>query len=292
MTTDPLAPTLIDAHGKHAQAVAFTRDGALLVSCGQDAAVRLWSTQDFGAKGAFEGHTKCVNTLSLHPKGERIATGASDGDVRVWSFPGGATLERFPDASHARYSRDGRHLGLIRGKCDAQVLGADDHVPRCEAHKVDARLTAIEFTADGAELLAGGGSGSIYRMDCRGGEVIDRIDAHPSVVAALALAPDGGRLASTGMDGRLALFDTATWDEERSVPLEAQGGTLQIAFAPDSAHVAVSADGLLQIFDAATGARTLRLEIKVKGVYGIAFSPEGDLLAAACADGKIRIYVV
>ena len=36
-------PLVLEAHGKHAQAVHFTRDGKRLVSSGQDAHVRVWS---------------------------------------------------------------------------------------------------------------------------------------------------------------------------------------------------------------------------------------------------------
>ena len=46
-TPAPGEPIVIDAHGRHAQAVAFTKDGKRLVSAGQDACVRFWSVPVF-----------------------------------------------------------------------------------------------------------------------------------------------------------------------------------------------------------------------------------------------------
>lgn len=72
-------PFVIDAHGRHAQAVAFTKDGKLLVSTGQDACVRLWSVPGFEAAAVFEGHTNSVNSISFSPDSALLATGSTDG---------------------------------------------------------------------------------------------------------------------------------------------------------------------------------------------------------------------
>jgi WD40 repeat protein len=83
---------VLDAHGRHAQAVAFTKDGKRLVSTGQDACIRLWSIPGFQAEGMFKGHANSVNSMSFSPDGTLLATGSTDGTVRVWSFPQGRCL--------------------------------------------------------------------------------------------------------------------------------------------------------------------------------------------------------
>ena len=70
-------PIVLDAHGRHAQAVAFTKDGKRLVGTGQDACVRLWSVPGFQAEGVFEGHAHSVNSLSLKA-GILLAPGSCD----------------------------------------------------------------------------------------------------------------------------------------------------------------------------------------------------------------------
>src|ERR1700732_5132844 len=109
-------PIVIDAHGRHAQAVAFTKDGKCLVSAGQDACVRLWSVPGFEANGVFEGHSHSVNSLSFSPDGSLLATGSTDGTVRVWSFPQGKCLHVLAKQLTARFSPDGTHLATISAK--------------------------------------------------------------------------------------------------------------------------------------------------------------------------------
>ena len=75
-TPAPGEPIVIDAHGRHAQAVAFSKDGKWLVSTGQDACIRLWSVPGFQAAGVFEGHANSVNSISLSPDGSLLATGS------------------------------------------------------------------------------------------------------------------------------------------------------------------------------------------------------------------------
>src|SRR5271166_6552316 len=106
-------PIVIDAHGKHAQAVAFTKDGKHLVSTGQDACIRLWSVPGFQAEGVFEGHKNSVNSLSFSPDGTLLATGSTDSTVRVWSFPQGKCLHVLAKQSTAWFAPDGKHLATI-----------------------------------------------------------------------------------------------------------------------------------------------------------------------------------
>jgi WD40 repeat protein len=113
----PSEPTVLDAHGRHAQAVHFTRDGKTLVSAGQDARIRLWSVPDFAPAGELSGHAKSVNTLSFSPDEKLLATGASDPAVRLWSFPEGKTLHTLARQVHAVLSPDAARLEPRR--CDA-----------------------------------------------------------------------------------------------------------------------------------------------------------------------------
>jgi WD40 repeat protein len=281
-------PMVLDAHGRHAQAVAFTQDGKRLVSAGQDARVRLWSVPGFQAEGVFEGHGHSVNVLSFSPDGSLLATGSTDGTVRVWSFPQGKCLHILAKQSTALFSPEGTHLATISVKGRIVFWDAKTGKEVKTLPVLDKRITALTFMSDVATLLVGG-TGPIHRVTLPEGKKEGELAGHKVVVTCLRFTPYGKLLASTGGDGTLRLWSTKDWSEVRTVELRASG-VFQLAIAPKGDVVSVSADHLIQTFSIKDGKVVGRIELPVKGVYGLAISPDGRYLANAAADGKVRIW--
>ncbi|MEP7272395.1 MAG: WD40 repeat domain-containing protein [Acidobacteriota bacterium] len=279
---------VIAAHGRHAQAVRFTSDGKLLVSVGQDARIRLWSVPDFAAAGTFEGHSKSVNSISFSTNGRTLATGSTDKTVRVWSFPDGRCLHTLEEQLVGLFAPDDDRLATISVR--GQVVGWDSLTAErlWSIPALDKRTTAIEFSPDGKSLLIAG-TGPIQRMAVADGKKEGELAGHSVVVACLCVSPDGKLLASTGGDGYLRLWLTKDWSEMRVVKLVGTG-VLQIAFSPQSDYLALAADYAIQCYGVADGAVVDRIEVPIKGLYGIAISPDGKYLANAAADGKVRIW--
>lgn len=281
-------PVVIEAHGRHAQAVAFSKDGQRLISAGQDACVRLWAVPAFQAAGVFQGHANSVNSLSLSPDGTCLATGSTDGTVRVWSFPRGQCLHILPKQVTAVFSPTGDQLATISAKGRIVLWDVRTGQEQQTLPAVDRRVTALAFAADAATLLVGG-TGPIHRVSLPAGKKEGELVGHKVVIACLRLTPDGKRLASTGGDGSLRLWSTEDWSEVNKVDLGACG-VLQMAIAPRGDAITVSADHLIQTFAIKDGQCVGRIDLPVKGVYGLAISPEGRFLANAAADGKVRVW--
>jgi WD40 repeat protein len=281
-------PIVLDAHGRHAQAVAFTRDGKRLVSTGQDACIRLWSVAGFQAEGVFEGHANSVNSMSFSPDDTLLATGSTDGTVRIWSFPQGRCLHILEKQTTARFSPDGAQLATISARGRIVLWDARTGKEIKALPALDKRVLALTFLPDAATLLVGG-TGPIHRIRLPEGKKEGELAGHKVVVVCLRLTPDGQLLASTGGDAALRLWSTKDWSEVRKVDLRASG-TFHIAIAPNGDVVSVGADHLIQTFSLKDGKLAGRIELPVKGVYGLAISPDGRYLANAAADGKVRVW--
>jgi WD40 repeat protein len=279
---------VIDAHGRHAQAVHFTRDGKLLVSAGQDACVRLWSVPGFTPAGTLEGHKNCVNSLSFTADERLLATGSTDGSVRIWSLPEGRCLHTLDKQVRGEFAPAGDRLATISARGQVLLWAAQSGDQLSSIPALDKRTIAVAFSPDGNSLLIGG-TGPIHRVSVADGSKVGELAGHKVVVICVQVSPDGRWLASTGADGYLRLWSTSDWTEARSVKLE-RTGVLHIAFAPRSDVVAVTADYLIQEYAVKDGRVTDRIEVPLKGVYGVAISPDGKYLANAAADGRIRVW--
>jgi WD40 repeat protein len=281
-------PLVLDAHGRHAQAVAFSKDGKWLVSTGQDACVRLWSVPDFRAEGVFEGHANSVNSLAFSPEGTLLATGSTDGTVRIWSFPQGRCLHVLAKQATATFSPAGTQVATIsvKGRIVLWDTSTGEGITTLPA--LDKRVLALIYLSDATTLVVGG-TGPIHRVRLPEGKKEGELVGHKAVVTCLRLTPDGQMLASTGADGTLRLWSTRDWSEVWKVSLRA-AGVFQLAIAPEGDVVSVAADHLIQTFSLTDGKLVGRIDVPAKGVYGLAISPDGRYLANAAADGKVRVW--
>ena len=284
----PSAPFVLDAHGKHAQAVHFTRDGKRLVTCGQDAKVRIWTVPAFKQERALEGHEKSVNSLSFSADGERLATASSDPSVCVWSFRDGKRLLALPKQGMAALGPDGEHLVTISSKGELILWDVKTGEKRKQLPALDKRHLSVAFALNGLFLFVGG-TGPIHRVALPDGTVDGVHKGHQIGVACLKPSPNPAILASTGLDGTLRFWTVVGGDEVNCVPLKS-AGVLQLAFAPDGRSIAVSVDSAVLLLTAPDGELRQRFELPVKGVYGVAISPDGRYLANAAADGRVRVW--
>lgn len=73
------------AHPGGADALTFSRDGALLFSGGRDSCLRIWETETGRELAALAEHRRPVLALAMHPAGGLLASGGGDNRVLLWA---------------------------------------------------------------------------------------------------------------------------------------------------------------------------------------------------------------
>jgi WD40 repeat protein len=107
---------------------------------------------------------------------------------------------------------------------------------------------------------------------------------------AVAYAPDGRTIATSGSDGTAIIWDAASGQPLRTL-IGHTDWVRAIAYAPDSRTVATASDDTTGIiWDVATGEQLTPLEGHTSWVNGIAYAPDGQTLATAGSDTTAIVW--
>lgn len=134
-------------------------------------------------------------------------------------------------------------------------------------------------------------------LNGRADESATRVDTGVPV-NDVAVSPDGSRVASTGRDGSVKLWEGQGLKPIRSL-IGHTAAAWGVAFSPDGATLASgSSDGTVRVWSADKGIELHRLSPIGRGITAVAFSPDGRFLATTSWDrtadrgvfGVIRLW--
>ena len=166
------------------------------------------------------------------------------------------------------------------------------------------RVNDLAFSADGSRLAIASGVEGLYGLalliDAASGEEIVRVQGHSDTLYAVAVSPDGAKLATAGYDRDILLWDTATGEQTGRMAGH-NGAVFDLAFDRSGKLLAsAAADETIKLWRVADGVRLSTLPQPEGEQTAVLFQGEADydengetvagsrFVFAAGADNRIR----
>jgi WD40 repeat protein len=229
----------------HESAVSVVRispDGATAITASSDKTVRVWDLLARRQRAVLGTHRKQVLALDLDATRNRVWSGGHDGRLNAWNLSTN-TLEAQLDlggsvSSIAVRPADGAVAAATAGSGIA-ILGPDGGEIARLAESTEV-VGSVTWSADGTFLLASSPRGAtVWAAD--GWEAVRSLDKGAGSMLAVALSPDGSRIA-LGWDHNVGL-----WSADESQPgLTIDGlpkGVYGLSFSHDGRSLALAGAG-------------------------------------------------
>jgi WD40 repeat protein len=236
------------------RSVAFSPDGASLVSASYDTTIKLWRVSDGTLLQTLRGHSDRVRSVAFSPDGLTLVSASDDDTVRFWRVSDGTAL---------------------------RTIGTET-----------AGVRSVALSPDGRWLAAGTKDGTVNIRHMPDGTLARALKGHTAWVRGVAFSPDSTLLASVGFDMTVRLWRVSTGELLHTLTGHTTS-VLDVVFSPDGQTlVSASEDTSLRLWRVSDGAPLRILKGHTGFVFAAAFSPDGSTLASASADGTVRLWPV
>jgi WD40 repeat protein/mono/diheme cytochrome c family protein len=266
VSTDGKLQARLPGQSMRIHSISFTPDGKKLVAVGGDPArmgeVQIW---DVAARKQLHSIVASTDTLfggSLSPDGKLLACGAADKTIRLFDVETGKEIRKMEHHEdwvfQTAFGVDGKRLVTVGRDRAAKLIDVATGRFVENVNLLREALTAV-VRHPKRDWVAVGGAERVpylYRMDrpramriADDSTLILKFEKQDGPILALALSPDGSKLAVGAEVGDVRVYDTTTGDAVAKCSGH-EGGIYAVDFTPDGKQLVTGGfDGKLRFYD-------------------------------------------
>jgi WD40 repeat protein len=185
----------------------------------------------------------------------------------------------------------------VKAPLRTQIPTDVPHPAAPESYATAMPVTAVALSADGSQLVVGAYH-ELLVWDTKTGALVSRVGNIPQRTFGMAFNPDHTWLAvaggAPGVSGEVRLIPWGGGRHKNAAPkilATYDDVFFSVAFRPDGSQVAAGgADGLLRVFDLATGSEVLKVNSHADWVTAVCFSPDGNRITTASRDKTAKVF--
>lgn len=296
LTANPNLLTYIHGHAGAVRSVAYSGDGGLLVSAGDDGQIRLWDTaRQWLAQAPLPARQGAIFSIALDPGGGLLASGGKDGSVLLWDLKTRDHVALAGASGAVRglaFSPDGRWLAAAGRFEEIHLWNTSDK-----------NVKAIDVQPQSLPIPDGGAVGAVPKAalpESYGSHSVHSLAFADKRTLAAGIYETRYESGKTVRSGQVVLWDIesrkilhahASRQAVNSVafrPAQAAGGTANTRFL-----AAATSEGDIQLWNVKQREPDIFYapdrSAHAIGIAAIAFSPDGENLAGAEANRGVIV---
>ncbi len=268
--------------------VAISDQAQAIATTGiRDDIVTLWDMEGSPVRSleTAERHRDRINDLSFSDDGRWLVTGSADETVKLWDLSTNQLIRtiQIDKVVFSVLLLDEKTVAVGTKEGTVELWPTDGTLGQDFRGRHRDSVDGLALSPDKTKLVSRSADQTLNVWDISGLELTDTIEDHEDRVTDVSFSDSSDVIISTSQDRSLRL-----WQFGRSAP--SIDGT-NPSFSPDQRIIATAEEGNILLWRT-NGTLIHKFTAHSAPVTEISFSPQGNTMASAAADGAIKLWAL